>query len=219
MIDRKKYILYHRYFKRDILGKLALHQFGCVGDSTIIFKPIITDRNKQYIKIGRNVTIGKYARINCYPNNHKEDYLKTEANLSNGVGEAGKIDIPEITIGDDCNIGQRLSLLAGGKINIGRGVLMASDILVTSENHSINPEEELLYMDQPLICANVNIKDGCWIGEKVIIMPGVTIGRKSVIGAGSIVTHDIPDYCIAVGNPAQVIKKYNFTSHKWEIKR
>lgn len=94
---------------------------------------------------------------------------------------------------------------------------MASDILVTSENHSIDPESELLYMDQPLICSDVNIKDGCWIGEKVVIMPGVTIGKKSVVGAGSIVTHDIPDFCMAVGNPARVIKKYNFSSHKWEI--
>ena len=56
----------------------------------------------------------------------------------------------------------------------------------------------------------------CWVGEKVIIMPGVTIGDRSIIGAGAIVTRDIPPYSIAVGNPAKVIKRYNFKTHSWE---
>lgn len=195
-MNRKLYFLYHLIVKHDVLG-IGLKKYGHIGSSTIIFKPITTDRNKKFIHIGNNVTIGKYARINCYPN-------------------WGGTNIPQIIIGDGCNIGQRLTLLAGGKICIGQGVLMASDILVTSENHSTNPEMDMLYMDQPIICADVNIKDGCWIGEKVVIVPGVTIGKYSVIGAGSIVTKDIPDYCIAVGNPARVIKKYSFVKHRWE---
>ena len=80
----------------------------------------------------------------------------------------------------------------------------------------MNPESDIPYMDQTLSSQPVIIEDGCWIGEKVCIMPGVTIGRKSIIGAGSIVTKSIPGYCIAVGNPAKVIKKYNFKSHNWE---
>ena len=71
-------------------------------------------------------------------------------------------------------------------------------------------------MSQPLIGKKVTIGDGCWIGEKVIVLPGVTIGEKSVIGGGSVVTKDVPSYAIAVGNPARVIKKYNFETHKWE---
>lgn len=71
-------------------------------------------------------------------------------------------------------------------------------------------------MNQKLVGKEVRIKSGCWIGEKCILLQGVTIGKKSIIGAGSVVTKDIPDYSIAVGNPARVIKRYNFESHNWE---
>ena len=101
-------------------------------------------------------------------------------------------------------------------MKIGNGVLMASNILITSENHSIDPSSDMYYSKQELCCKPVTIKDGCWIGEKVCILPGVVIGKKSVIGAGSIVTNSIPDYCIAVGSPAKIIKKYDFISNSWE---
>lgn len=80
----------------------------------------------------------------------------------------------------------------------------------------MNPESELPYMRQPLESKPVSIGDGCWIGEKVCILPGVTIGKKCIIGAGSVVIKSIPDYSIAAGNPAKVIKQYNFENHNWE---
>jgi acetyltransferase-like isoleucine patch superfamily enzyme len=61
----------------------------------------------------------------------------------------------------------------------------------------------------------VRIEKGCWIGEKVIILPGVNIGERSIIGAGSVVTKSIPAYSIAVGNPARVIKTWNKDSKQW----
>ena len=85
----------------------------------------------------------------------------------------------------------------------------------TANNHSMNVEGNQYYMAQPLLCEKVVIKDGCWIGEKVCVLPGVTIGEKSIVGAGSVVTKSIPDYCLAVGNPARVIKRWNFSEHRW----
>ena len=70
-------------------------------------------------------------------------------------------------------------------------------------------------MNQELTGKGVCIDEGSWIGEKVCILPGVTIGKKCIIGAGSVVTKDVPDYCIACGNPAKVIKKYDFDEHRW----
>lgn len=122
----------------------------------------------------------------------------------------------KVQIGDNVYAGNRVSILVGDEIVIGRDVLIASDVCITSENHRSNPEAEISYAKQPLIIKPVYIGDGCWIGEKAVILPGVSIGKKSVIGAGSIVTKDIPDYCIAVGNPAKVVKKYDFETHKWE---
>ena len=61
----------------------------------------------------------------------------------------------------------------------------------------------------------VLLENGVWIGNSTIILPGVTIGEKSIIGAGSVVTKSIPPYCIAAGNPAKVIKKYDFNTKMW----
>ncbi|MBL4677498.1 MAG: hypothetical protein JKY70_15040 [Mucilaginibacter sp.] len=63
----------------------------------------------------------------------------------------------------------------------------------------------------------VIIEDNVWIGETVSVLPGVTIGKGSIIGASAVVTKNIPPYSIAVGNPAKVIKTYNFESNSWEI--
>ena len=125
---------------------------------------------------------------------------------------------PLINIGNNCYIGFGFTILAGtgAKINIGNDVLIASNVLITNENHGINPDDLNEYMNQKLYCKNVSIGDGCWIGEKVCILPGVNIGKKCVIGAGAIVTKSVPDYSIAVGNPARVIKKYDFNKHSWE---
>ena len=68
----------------------------------------------------------------------------------------------------------------------------------------IHPAKRNLYSK-----GTIRIKDRVWIGEQVLILPDVTIGEGAVIGAGSVVTKDIPPYCVAVGNPAKVIKKYN----------
>ena len=95
-------------------------------------------------------------------------------------------------------------------------VMVASNVLVTNENHGINPESTTPYMDQKLSAQDVKIGNGCWIGEKVSILSGVTIGEKCIIGAGSIVTKSIPSYSIAVGNPARIIKQYNFYTKRWE---
>lgn len=71
-------------------------------------------------------------------------------------------------------------------IEIGDNVLFASNVLVTNENHGINPESTTPYMDQKLSAQDVKIGNGCWIGEKVSILSGVTIGEKCIIGAAQL---------------------------------
>lgn len=185
----------HMYIVRDLAGPVEKSKYASFGDESRIFKPLVHDKYRNHVSIGRDTVVGKYSRIQCYPDENME--------------------IGYLSIGDGCRIGNRCSFLVGGNITIGNGVLMASDVLITSENHSINPESTEWYMSQPLQCKPIKIKDGCWIGEKVCILPGVSIGTKSVIGAGSIVTKSIPDFSVAVGNPAKVIKQYDFEKHMW----
>lgn len=144
----------------------------------------------HHIHIGNHVRIGRNARLSSY----------------SGGG---------IFVEDGCSLGQHFSAIAGGDIRIKKNVLMASYISIVSENHGVDPEAGKSYGDQPLIKRDVEIGACCWLGEKVMILPGVTIGDWCVIGACSLVNKDIPPYTIAVGNPIRIIKKYNFVTHQW----
>lgn len=188
--------IYHIIVKRDVMTKLYTRKFAKFGYSSFLYKPLYIDKNKKNVYIGNNVTILNGARIQIFSKCDKDNC--------------------NIKIGDGCYLGYNLSILAGADIDIKKGVLMASNVLISSENHSINPESDLYYMDQPLNCGKIIIEEGCWIGQNAIILPNVKIGKKCVIGAGSIVTKDIPDYSVAVGSPARIIKRFNFDTHKWE---
>lgn len=154
--------------------------------------------NGKYIEIGKGTSIGRYCKLHCYDRNNNIKYT------------------PSIKIGNDCMIGQNFSVMSADSVIIEDKVLMASYITIVNENHGMNVEDELDYRRQPLVTAPVIIKEGAWIGERCCILSGVTIGKRSIIGSGSIVNKSIPDYCIAVGSPARVIKKWNFQTHQWE---
>lgn len=186
--------IYSLFFRRGFGTPLWKYKFRYFGKNSEIEYPAIIS-HKANISIGDNTTILRGARIQNYE---------------------GVICNPQIKIGNRCYLGYNLSLLNASNITIGDDVLFASNILISSENHGIDPENTIQYMDQPLNSKAINIGDGCWLGEKVCVLPGVTIGKKCIIGAGSIVTKSIPDFSIAVGNPAKVIKKYNFETHKWD---
>jgi acetyltransferase-like isoleucine patch superfamily enzyme len=84
-------------------------------------------------------------------------------------------------------------------------VLLGPNVSIYSSTHKfMNPKIPI--KDQGYECASVLVKSGAWLGINVVVMPGVTIGKNSVIGANSVVTKDIPDYTVAVGAPARVIK-------------
>lgn len=181
------------FFRKEYLPWFKKHFFSFGKGACIEYPSNIPDA--RFVSIGNNTTILKNSRIQVYN-------CLTENNAN-------------VTIGDNCYIGANLSILAGANITIGNDVLIASHVLITSENHGSNPESEIPYMNQPLICKPVIIGDGCWIGEKASILSGVTIGKKCVIGTNAVVTKDIPDYCVAVGIPARTIKKYSFEDHSW----
>ncbi len=170
--------------------------WGELGENSRVQEPFLHDENTHLVRIGNNTQILRNSRIQLFP-------LLVD-------------EIPHITIGNGCYIGFNVTLLAGADIVIEDKVLMASNIIISSENHTFNPENEIPYMDQPLSAAPVRISEGCWIGEKVSILPGVTIGKRCVIGAASVVTKSIPDYCVAVGTPVRVVKRYDFEKHEWK---
>ena len=123
---------------------------------------------------------------------------------------------PVIRIGNRVSATGHLTIGAAEKVEIGDDVLFASHIFISDNQHG-HAGVDLPYKYQPLEkVAAVSIGKGCWIGEHVVIMPGVEIGEMAIIGANSVVTESIPPRSIAVGSPARVVRQWNSGSECWD---
>lgn len=107
----------------------------------------------------------------------------------------------DLSIGDNSGIGSRGHVC--GKVTIGNNVLIAPDLIVYTVNHNFRDSSKTIISQGSAPEAPVVIGNDVWIGRRVIILPGVTIGDGAVIGAGAVVAKDVPPYTIAVGNPIQ----------------
>lgn len=139
-----------------------------------------------------------FRRIICRP-------LFKEAAQIISIGQGVDFDNGcNVVLKEYANIGSYCSLGGNhGMITIGKHVMMGAHCTIISQNHKyIEPEGYRGFDGKDIV-----IREYAWIGDKVIILPGVTIGKHAIIGAGTVVPKDIPDYAIAVGNPA-VVKKF-----------
>jgi len=122
---------------------------------------------------------------------------------------------PKIVIGNRVTATASLTLGAHEAIIIEDDVMFAANVNLTDGLHGFENADEP-YKYQPISrIAPIVIKRGCWIGQNAVILPGVTIGELTIIGANSVVTRDIPARCIAVGAPARVIKKWDAGTRQW----
>lgn len=127
------------------------------------------------------------------------------ATINNGVGD--------VSIGKRSIIG--LGNVIIGPVFIGNNVMLAQNVVVSGLNHGYE-NVEVPPSEQGVSVSLIRIEDGVWIGANSVVTAGVTIGKHAVIGAGSIVTRDVPAFSVAVGNPARVVKVFNSQLGKWE---
>ena len=107
--------------------------------------------------------------------------------------------LTHLKLGDNVFINSNSLLMARGGITVEDDVLMAANVQLLSNNHDE-------YDRQVLTCKPIHIKKGAWIGAGASILAGVTVGEYAIVGAGAIVTKDVPDHAVVVGSPARVVK-------------
>ena len=119
-----------------------------------------------------------------------------------------------LVLEDGCTIGNFNHIYATGEIFLHKDVLTAVKVYISDNMHGYE-DVEISILRQPIVQRNtVEIGEGSWLGENVCVI-GASIGKHCVIGANSVVTRDIPDYSVAVGSPARVIKRYDFNKKEW----
>jgi maltose O-acetyltransferase len=112
-----------------------------------------------------------------------------------------------VEIGDNSGIGVDCHVPAN--IRIGNDVMMGPDVLIIGRNHRFDDVNIPMRLQRFKDAPPVVIEDDVWLGARVIILPGIRIGRGSIIGAGAVVTKDVPSFAICAGNPARVKKFRN----------
>ncbi len=109
-----------------------------------------------------------------------------------------------IRIGNDCSVHNFVTMFGAGGITIGDDCRIATGVLIVAFNHRFDDAARPI-RTQSITTRGVIVESDVWIGARVILLDGVTVGQGSVIGAGSVVTRDVPRYSVVVGNPARVV--------------
>ncbi len=183
-IVKKIYNAMNRWY----IARFIAPQFDSLGTTPEIAHP------RSLVIFGRNIHLGKYAQIIC-----------ASDSCVRFTTWPGKNSHAEIIIGDYCLIAPGVKISAAKSVRLGDNCMLAANVVISdSDWHGIYNRI------RPFRCTrSVVIENNVWLGERVIITKGVTIGENSVIGAGSVVTRDVPANSIAAGNPARVIKTIN----------
>jgi len=172
--------------------------FGSFGHLSIIKRPHKILGDKKCVSIGSDVFIAERSFISLVTYDNGKQYT------------------PELIIGDNVRIGSDLHISCMSRIVIENNVLMSGRIFIGDSIHDYHDITKPI-INQPMITTgNVRVKEGAFIGINVCILPGVTIGRNSVIGAGAVVTSSVPDYAIAGGVPARILSQYDKRENKWK---
>ncbi len=161
-------------------------------------------RNKRWIKIGKNFTCGVGCRLETHPEGKNKNKN------------------PLLILGNNVQINDYVHIAAKEQVLLGDNVLIASKVFISDLNHGkyssdttqdspLTPPDKRQLFSSPVI-----IEDNVWLGELVSVLPGVKIGKGTIVGANSVVSKSLPPYVIAVGSPAMPIKKFNFNSMLWE---
>ena len=167
-----------------------------ISSSNVLIDPTCDIRGVERMRFGKGVVIQKDCWLNIAYHN--------------------PIEGPMIVIDEGTNIGRRCTISAANRIFIGKFVLIAPNVFIADTHHEYQ-KLGIPIMHQGITTHNdeITIGDETWIGINAVIMGSVKVGKHCVIGANSVVTKDVPDYCVAVGSPAKVVKMLDVDTGQW----
>jgi acetyltransferase-like isoleucine patch superfamily enzyme len=193
-LSRKQQYLVHSYLKLKGIV-LYRHLFKKFGQGSILKNTLFI--SYEAVSIGKDVLIWDDARIeviDCY----SEQSIK-----------------PSIIIGDGVVIQQGCHITAASTLNIGSNTSILFDVLITDIDHEYQTLN-IPMSKQPLKVAKTTIGENCFIGSGAKINAGTTLGKHCIVGASAVVRGSFSDYCVIVGIPGKVIKRYNPESKLWQ---
>lgn len=164
--------------------------FRRFGTGSAICFPVAALYGEEYIELGEGCIIGPYS------------------SLSAGVMPGQVLDhSPVVTIGDRVLIGKGSGIVGHHTVEIGDDVFTGHHVYITDANHGYE-DRSLPIGRQFAPTRPVRVGNGSWLGHGTVVLPGADIGRNVAVGAGSVVTGTLPDFSVAVGNPARVIRRF-----------
>lgn len=183
-----------RYFRNHLYTGYHRHRFSALGLGSVVEYPAANLAGLSNVAIGKDNMFGPHLTLSAWP-----------------VGQTE----PLIRIGNQCHIGANAHITASEGVTIGDHLLTGTNVLITDNAHGRLLKEHLILppIYRPLFSNGpVVIGTNVWMGNNVCVMPGVTIGDGAVIGANSVVTHDVPAYALAAGVPARIVKQVDVST-------
>jgi lipopolysaccharide O-acetyltransferase len=165
---------------------LAGRAFASFGKRSVLELPLRLT-GEQHIAIGDDVFVGAGSWLQVLGTTHDE---------------------PAIVVGDGTAIAGSCVLSAVHSVRLGRQVLIARNVYISDHLHAYEDTDRAVLKQGITGVRGVEIGDGAWLGQNVVVTPGVRIGQGAVVGANSVVRDDVPDFAVAVGAPARVIREF-----------
>lgn len=188
-----KFIRAVKFFNRSIYSKIVGNSLQKVGKQFVVF-PDAWIKGGEYIVIGDNFHSRSNLRLEALDQYNNKSFS------------------PKISIGNNVSLGENCHIGAIDEVRIGDNVLFGSKIFISDHQHGQTtledmrnaPDKRTLYSKGKVI-----IEDNVWIGDNVVVMPGVNVGHNSILAANAVVTQDVLPYSVVAGVPAKIIKKVN----------
>ncbi len=189
--QNRRFLARARTFTRKARG-----DFGAWGEASVIYPPVCFEHPEQMF-FGDHVMIREHAWFGAV------------------VEYGGRLYAPRLDVGDHTTFGHGCHLFCCAHMRVGRSVMIADHVYISDNLHGYEDVDAPPSLQPLNVPGPVSIGDASWVGEHACIMPNVAIGRHCVIGANSVVTRDVPDYCVVVGAPAHIVRRYDAEKRVW----